>query len=45
MKIYGFAKDTVNAKVKAQQIIAMKPKVESEKVAFYKRVAKKLIDN
>ncbi len=45
MKIYAFAKDSINAKVMAQQIVAMNPKVESEKVEYYKREAMKLINN
>ena len=45
MKIYGFAKDSTNAKGVAQQIVAMNPKVESEKVEFYKKEARKLIEN
>lgn len=43
MKIYGFAKDYGNAKDIAQQIVAMNPKVESEKVEFYKKEARKLL--
>ena len=45
MKLYGFAKDSTNAKEVAQQIVAMNPKVESEKVEFYKKEARKLINN
>jgi len=45
MKIYGFAKDTIHEKAIAQQIVDMKPKVESEKVDNYKKEAKKILEN
>jgi tetratricopeptide (TPR) repeat protein len=45
MKIYGFAKDTLHANAIAQQIVDMKPKVESKKVANYKKEAKKVLEN
>ena len=45
MKLYGFAKDSSNAKLIAQQIIIMNPKVASDKVEYYKKEARKLIEN
>ena len=45
MKLYSFAKDSASAKNMAEEIVTMNPKVESEKVTFYKTEARKLIDN
>jgi tetratricopeptide (TPR) repeat protein len=45
MKIYCYAKDSVNAKGVAKEIIAMNPKVASEKLDYYKKEASKLIEN
>ena len=44
MKIYGFAKDSIHAKMVAQQIIDLKPKVASKKVAYYKQQAKAVLN-
>jgi len=45
MKLYGFVKDTTTARKLAQEIIAMNPKVESDKVEYYKKEARQLINN
>ena len=39
LRLFEMAKDTLNAVLKAKEIIDMNPKVPSEKVSFYKREA------